>query len=370
MPRATPRPRAPRPRALALAARTLALAAGALALAACAPPRPAAPPAARRALPSTATPPPPSPLPPSARDAAGVPEPAAKAPPPEPDLPVWPARPADAPSGKAFVRALEAADEQGREAAVLREVCRGNVPGYLRRLVRLEARGETSSGRPRALTFWVTPDYLAVGDDADSVRVPMGAVTAQLVADRLGFVLPTAKLVDLVYRLAPDKLAPRTFPPSAAMVRAEAFAQHDELIDAQLGRGAPAGLVAGHKKDVVVSNRLRERPHRLALYGWHRPDGQPIQPLSTAHGDWYSDYSHGVRLVAPTVLVDGEPRRTLDVLADPELAPLLSDEGPIAQARYRTDEGAGRLAWWPAGPAPKRHAAAARPPPRRGRAPR
>jgi hypothetical protein len=344
MPRATPRPRA----------RSAGFACLACALAACvAPPKaPPVTPTAHPAPPRPPAPPPEAPRDPPANEASAGRVPSR---PSTFELPTWPDRPADAPSGKAFVRALEGADERGREEAVMRELCRGNVPGGLRRLVRLEARGHTRSGEAKALTFWVTPDYLAVGDDADSVRVPMNPVTAQLVADRLGFVLPTAKLVDLVYQLAPTKLAPRTFPPSPSMMRVGAFVRHDEIIDAQLGPGAPGGLVAGHKKDVVVSNRLQERPHRLALYGWHRGEGRPIQPLSVVHGDWYSDYSHGVRLVAPTVLVDGEPRRALDVLADPELAPLLSDEGPIASARYRTDEGAGRVAWWPA-EAPDRRA--------------
>ncbi|HEU4537343.1 MAG TPA: hypothetical protein VFS00_24655, partial [Polyangiaceae bacterium] len=188
-------PRALRPRA------SLALA---LALSACAP------------APRVATPPPPAPparepAPPAPRPAAGVATPPRPAP-PEVSLSALPPRPADAPSGSAFVRALEAEGEAGREAAVLREICRGNVPGYLRRLARLEAAGETRSGRPVALTLWVTPDYLAVGDDADSVRVPMNAITAQTVADRLGFVLPTAKIVDLVYRLADARLSPRPFP--------------------------------------------------------------------------------------------------------------------------------------------------------------
>jgi hypothetical protein len=38
----------------------------------------------------------------------------------------------------------------------------------------------------------------------------------------------------------------------------------------------------------------------------------------------------------------------------------LSDEGPLADPRYRTDEGAGRLAWWPAEAAPGRPARAPR----------
>jgi hypothetical protein len=99
--------------------------------------------------------------------------------------------------------------------------------------------------------------------------------------------------------------------------------------------GKPLGaLAAGIKKDVVVTNRLVERPDHVAIYGWHRLDGTPIQPLTTVHVNWYVDYSHGIRLVKRTVLVDGNPRDIRDVLADPVLHPLLSDEGPIAKPYY------------------------------------
>jgi hypothetical protein len=39
-----------------------------------------------------------------------------------------------------------------------------------------------------------------------------------------------------------------------------------------------------------------------------------------------------VRLVSQTMFVDGRPARLLDVLADTQLGPLLSDEGPLQQA--------------------------------------
>jgi hypothetical protein len=267
-----------------------------------------------------------------------------------PELLTFPPRPDGAPSGSRFVEALLAHDEPMREEAIRRELVRGNVPEALRHLARVGFEGVTRSGRRAAVTLWVTPDYLAVGDDDDNVRVPMNAVTAQEVADTLGFMLPTAKVVDAIYAGAKVKLAPRTLTPNGWMVRTEAFVFHDALVDAQiagLANKEPTALVAGHKKDVVLSNRLEARAHRLALYGWHDTEGRPIQSLCTAHGDWYSDYSHGVRLVARTMQIDGAPRSVAEVLEDPELAPLLSDEGPLAHTRYQTDRGVAMARWWP-----------------------
>ena len=83
----------------------------------------------------------------------------------------------------------------------------------------------------------------------------------------------------------------------------------------------------------MLTNRLTRQPDRLAIYGWHRPTGIPIQPLSTVHGARYADYSHGIRLVSDTMLIDGEPHSVYAVLEDPRLAPLVSDEGPIRDAR-------------------------------------
>ena len=102
-----------------------------------------------------------------------------------------------------------------------------------------------------------------------------------------------------------------------------------------LVEGWPRGsLVAGIKKDVVVSNRLDEKPDRVAIYGWHTPDGKPIQPLTIVHRESYVDYSHGVRLMRRTVTIDGKPRDVRHVLYDADLCGLLSDEGPIRRASY------------------------------------
>ena len=86
-------------------------------------------------------------------------------------------------------------------------------------------------------------------------------------------------------------------------------------------------MLAGHKKDVVLTNRLAAKADRIAIYGWHRDPGDPIQPLSTVHGARYADYSHGVRLVWNQVTIEGRQRSIYDVLHDPRLAPVLSYEG-------------------------------------------
>ena len=87
---------------------------------------------------------------------------------------------------------------------------------------------------------------------------------------------------------------------------------------------------AGHKKDLVLTNRLWQVPDRVAIYGWHRDVDRPIQPLSTVHGARYADYSHGVRLVSDTVYINGRKRPIDEVLGEPALAHLVEPLFPEA----------------------------------------
>ncbi|EYF07695.1 hypothetical protein [Chondromyces apiculatus] len=266
---------------------------------------------------------------------------------PSPDVSKIPPSPQRPLTGSLFVRTIAEEDEAGRERAILREISRGNLPDALRHLARVEFQATAQSGATHTVTLWAMPDYLAIGSDADHLRMPMSPVTAQIIADTFGFLLPTAKIVDTLYAHAATRLTPRPLAPSARMVHPDEFAHHDRLIEEQLGAVPRDQLLAGHKKDVVLSNKLSQRPHRVAIYGWHEQDSHPIQPLSTLHGDWYSDYSHGIRLISAQMLLDGKPMQVADALTDPELAPLLSDEGPLLSTRYRTQEGVGKLKWWP-----------------------
>ncbi len=258
-----------------------------------------------------------------------------------------PARLGDAPNGIAFAKAIRGADELGREQSILRELRRGNLPDFLRELARIRYQARTRSGRLVTVTLWVMKDYLSIGSDEDFVRVPMNPMTAQRVADALGFVLPTARIVDEIYRAADTKLPPNPFRPSDAMVTVEEFVRHDRVIRQQLDNDIPDELIAGHKKDLVISNQLDDRPQKVAIYGWHQVGGVPIQPLSTVHGNWYADYSHGIRLISGMMLIDRRPVPLGEVLQDSELAPLVSYEGPLTHIRYRTEEAPTKRNWWP-----------------------
>jgi hypothetical protein len=78
---------------------------------------------------------------------------------------------------------------------------------------------------------------------------------------------------------------------------------------------------------------MEENPGRVAIYGCPKDMNHPIQPLSLVHDQTYMDYSHGIRLLAKQVMIDNEEHSMDEILKSPELAPLLSDEGPMDE-RY------------------------------------
>lgn len=184
--------------------------------------------------------------------------------------------------------------------------------------------------------FEVTADYLAIGTAADWCRVPIGGPAAQIIADKLDAVLPTAFMVDLIWRSGATKLTPQPFKDLTGMTTTNRFLEHNALIERQ--RQGRQGLVVGHKKDLVVSNRLELFPTSVCIYGWHQPNGQPIQPLSTFHHQfWYADYSHGCRLVKRHMLLEGQVVEVEKVWRDPTIAHLLTG-GPEYAARTKQDD--------------------------------
>ena len=223
------------------------------------------------------------------------------------------------------------ADLQGaaRDAEVRSELLAGNLPEHLRHLAPVTLTGRDGNGAPLAVTFCVMPDYLSIGSDSDSLLVPMGLPTALEVATDFGSVLPTPRVVDAIYEAADLKLTPEPLPASNEMRSTEYVVRHDELIAQQraLSDAPEDALTAGHKKDLVLSDRLLSIPGRVAIYGWHWAAHHPIQPLSTVHGAQYADYSHGVRLMSPIIYVNGIPRQFFDALRDPALTRLLGGDG-------------------------------------------
>ena len=234
-------------------------------------------------------------------------------------------------TGSQFVRHVSMMDAREREQAILEELAKGNLPEFLRKLVPVALQCELANGKTLVATIFVIPDYLSIGSDGDFLRIPMNLHTAVATAERFGFVLPTRKMVDAIYLQSRHRLNPQPLPAGDQMRSTRYYWTHNELIDDQeRALGARLGdLVSGDKKDVVMTNRLAEHVGRIAIYGWHRGAGQPIQPLSTVHGANYADYSHGIRLVSRWALIDGKRRLIRDILRDPSTARVLSDEGPI-----------------------------------------
>lgn len=245
-----------------------------------------------------------------------------------------PATSPEALTGSQFADSVLNSDRHEREQAILEQLLKGNLPGFLRKLIPIKLT-HPAAGSPIAATVFVLPDYLAIGSDADFLRIPMNLHTAVAVADRFGFVLPTRRIVDAIYAHCAYRFMPQPLPAGPRMTSTEYYLMHNSMIQEQAkSRHFPFGVLAsGHKKDVVVTNRLIARPGQIAIYGWHRGIGDPIQPLSTVHGANYADYSHGIRLVSRLVMVDGKLRSFADVLLDPALSGLLSDEGPIHLAQ-------------------------------------
>lgn len=235
-----------------------------------------------------------------------------------------PARPQTSAGGQAVMTRVADMTGAERETVLLKEITDGNLPAFLRGFKSIQVEATDSEGVKHTAVFDVMPDYLAVGSDSDFVRTPLTPMTALQIAARFGCALPTRKMVDAIYAQAEVKLEPRPMTENREAVKT--FLEHNAIIETQRV-GKPLGLlVAGIKKDVVQSVRMLEKPNRVAIYGWHKLDGSPIQPLTVVHRDTYVDYSHGIRLVKQTLMVDGKQTTLAAVLADPKLKILLTDE--------------------------------------------
>jgi hypothetical protein len=216
----------------------------------------------------------------------------------------------------------------------------------------------------------VQTDVVSIGTLEDHLRLPMTPMTAQSIANLTGSLLTTPLLEYRIWQQAGYKANPTGMVPNQG-VNLEQFAAHSRLIDDQLRAATviPGTLVAGIKKGVVVSNI--HKPNKVIIFGWYRhyltdkdgrltselapdvfddgkglttvspagvvmqtPNRQPLQPKSNVHGDFYFDYSHGIRLVGPVSIVNGQPMETAALYQHPTLSRLVSNEGPVRVPRY------------------------------------
>jgi hypothetical protein len=236
-------------------------------------------------------------------------------------------------TGTEFYKTSAAFNWKQRDSFAVKEVLHGNLPQFLKRFVPVNLEMPDSvTGRQIKATFFAMSDYLSIGTDEDWARIPLTPMAAQLLADSFQCFIPTRKMVDVIYKAANIKLEP--LPMYALRDSTPTMYHHHLMIEGQ--RKGRSGLLAGIKKDVVISGKVSRdsRPNRVAIYGWHKLDGKPIQPLYTGHVNWYVDYSHGVRLVYRRIKVEGKWMDYVDVLKHPVYKRLLCDEEWCDFVRY------------------------------------
>ncbi len=250
-------------------------------------------------------------------------------------------RSSDALSGSEFVKILSDSTLSlaEREKIIFNEVKSGNIPSFLRHLT--EIRDTISIlGKIHNIRYFVLPDFIAIGSNEDYFYCPMRPQLAQKIADMLKCSLPTRKISDNIFKQAVVKLIPQPILPSRAMITVPVFEKHNRMVNVQRENSLqnfPLGsLVAGNKKDVVISNKIYtiDMKSRVVIYGWHKPDGKAIQPLYNGHTSDHVDYSHGIRLIQNKLWVNGKRSNLKNILQSEDLHPLLSDEGMIGKAYY------------------------------------
>lgn len=232
----------------------------------------------------------------------------------------------DAVTGTQFMQQTEGLDFSERQYAALQEILAGNMPEGLQIpaiLIVVNDHGDS-------LQLPVTRDYLAIGSDTDFVRIPLSLPSAKAIAKHFNVMIPTPTLADAIYDQAAIQLKPQPMHPGDEMRSNAYYFRHNELINEQAGIiQFPKGLVAGHKKDMVLSTRMQLQPGKVPIYGWHLRPGEPIQPLSLVHGESYEDYSHGLRLISSVACLDGNSVKVEELFKDSAWEASLSGESGI-----------------------------------------
>ncbi len=265
-----------------------------------------------------------------------------------------PPRPRNAPSGRTFMDAVNFGNMNNKEnqrkmeIAILAEIERGNIPSFSRpeNMRTITMQGEDGT----RVSYRTSPDYLAIGSDSDYVRVPMTPLLAQELSKRFGWGLPTRTMTRQTYSQADIKLpgiglltgseGSSQITEQRNQMQGNAFIlRHSSAIDNQLGAQGRQrlmngqALVAGSKKDVIISRYAIDHPGKLDFDGLYI-DGEPIQK-NPAHDDLYRDYSHGFRPVDNTISIaypDGNivQMEYYKALQDPKIAKILNGaEGVI-----------------------------------------
>lgn len=237
-------------------------------------------------------------------------------------------------TGTEFYHQAFAMKWKERDSFAVKEILAGNIPSFLKKFIAVNTLIiDTTTGKKINAIYYASPDYLSIGTDDDWARINITPIAAQKIADSFYCFLPTKKMVDDIYKAASVKLEP--VPMYAFRDSTPTMWHHHLIVEGQ--RKGRKGLIAGIQKDVVISGKISRdpKPDRVAIYGWHKLDGKPIQPLYTGHVYWWVDYSQCIRLVYRKIKVNGKWMDYIDVLKDPILQKLLCDEEFCDFFRYQ-----------------------------------
>jgi hypothetical protein len=240
---------------------------------------------------------------------------------------------------KAVLEKFPAEHSKEREELIVQAVVRGAYDPP-------EWTTITSNYKGRRAQIQVSTDALKIL----GVRVDVTADGAQRIADALGTILPTPRVLQLIWEQAAVRIEPCTGAADAKMASTARMLQHSECVDRRIGDRT--GMVANEGKHWVLSNRISGSENLAANYGWFIKGRRPIQTVGTRHDTAHTDYSQIVRLVKPTIRVDGRDIDIRHVGRSPELFGLVSDEGPLLVWRASQPDAAPSTKAEPTAPAP------------------
>jgi hypothetical protein len=217
-----------------------------------------------------------------------------------------------------------------REKIISDALKAGYVPEFLSKDNFFEIKVKNKSNE---LQYYVSKDYLCLGENENYLMIPAFPTTVTEYLNSIDCTLPTVKMVDQIYNQAEIKIParPQRPNPGESITSTRLYIEIDAAIKRErVSRfGTIDKLVAGHKKDIVLSNALMRRDYKnnVAIYGWFYGDGTRIQGLNPKDHDInYVDYSHGFRLISNKCILNGQETTMQVVRTSPDTCLLVHDE--------------------------------------------
>lgn len=204
----------------------------------------------------------------------------------------------------------------------------------------------TSSANGHTATILVTRRPVAIQMGGGKLIVSASFRTAQKIADMLGASMLTSKVSDLMWQQAQTRLQPTNRPWVTDGSMGNTARMFEQSAYLEQRAGGSTGITGNEGKDWILTKRFWTGPdtpegtkssrHNSSNYGWYLSPSSTavIQSNGMAHDKNHADYSQLLRFMQSTVIVDGSPMQMQQVLSDPVLSALVSDEGPLPATRH------------------------------------